>query len=135
MIDLAVSTGAAYQKSGTKKLGFGLIGAWHAVLQLSTPFVLIYFADWRLIIILLLLVIFTNGFSGLHTTLKFLIADLDKAETGWKKILSGFVTWRFGAAVMKKGQGGAAPRGVGTFRPAGAADTYPDEGLERYSQT
>lgn len=103
LIYFAVSTGASYQK-GINKYGFGLIGLWHALLQLLTPFILVYYADWRFVIFVVALSVFTNGFSGAHAMLKFLFLDIDDPKTtGWKKSLWRGMTWRFGAWLMKRG--------------------------------
>jgi hypothetical protein len=99
----AFSTGASHQK-GINKFGFVLIGLWHALLQLLTPFILVYYADWRFVIFVVVLTVFTNGFSGAHAMLKFLFLDIDDPKTtGWKKALWRLLTMRFGAWLMKRG--------------------------------
>jgi hypothetical protein len=85
----AISTGAAYHKAPSKKGGFALMGAWHAILQLATPFVLLYFGNWISVIVFFMLAIFMNGLSGTRTLVKFLFDA---------KFYSGSV----GAWVMKK---------------------------------
>lgn len=60
IIYFAVSSGAGRQNLAGK-IGFGIIGTWHAVLQLLTPFVLVFYADWRLVIVILILTILFNG--------------------------------------------------------------------------
>jgi hypothetical protein len=102
---LAYSLGASYQK-GAGKSFFLVIGFCHAVLQLLTPFVLAYYGDWRFVVFVFVLTIFTNGFSGFRALLKFLIPDVDKSKTGWKKTLWSLTTLRFAAWVMKQGKAG-----------------------------
>jgi hypothetical protein len=60
---LAVNTGAAYLNWKGKTI-FSMIGFWHAVLQLFTPFVLFYYANWRTVILVLILTVLMNGFSN-----------------------------------------------------------------------
>lgn len=60
---LAFGTGAAYLKWQGKTI-FLTIGLWHAALQLFTPFVLFYYANWRVVILVLVLTVLINGISN-----------------------------------------------------------------------
>jgi hypothetical protein len=60
IIYFAVATGGEHQdKKG--KIGFFFIGLWHAVLQLLTPFVLVLYADWRVLLAVLFVIALFNG--------------------------------------------------------------------------
>jgi hypothetical protein len=60
LIAFAVFTGAAYQKFSGKCL-FGVIGFWHAFLQILTPFILIYYSPWWFVLIVFATTVITNG--------------------------------------------------------------------------
>ncbi|MBK8149881.1 MAG: hypothetical protein IPK58_17190 [Acidobacteria bacterium] len=59
---LAAVTGAAYLPARGKLtfLGFGI---WHALLQVTTPLIVFYYADWKVFLGLYVLILLTNGAS------------------------------------------------------------------------
>ena len=60
IIAFAFKTGAAYQK-GKGKFIFAVIGIFHALFQLLTPFVILYKGNWIFVLAVLLLMLITNG--------------------------------------------------------------------------
>lgn len=85
---LGVNTGGKYQKGG-KKFNFFLLGLIHAILQLLTPFILVYFFDMKFLLVVLGLIVIFHYLKG-----GAWIMDKNKA---WLTFAVWFV---FGAVVL-----------------------------------
>ncbi|HVE58944.1 MAG TPA: hypothetical protein VNB22_19125 [Pyrinomonadaceae bacterium] len=98
---LAYGTGAAYQDQSGKNR-FLIIGLWHAVLQLFTSFILFYYAHWKVVLGIFVLVTLLNGFSKAAYRINSLFPDTGNEDKGdWRKTLRTFVNFRLVAWMMK----------------------------------
>ncbi|HEY0459558.1 MAG TPA: hypothetical protein VGC97_10505, partial [Pyrinomonadaceae bacterium] len=99
---LASETGAAYQDKAGKRR-FLIIGFWHAILQLFTPFVLFYYAHWLVVLGIFALVIALNGFSKAAFRINTLFPEtVNEVSPVWKRRLRKFFNFRMGAWLMKQ---------------------------------
>jgi hypothetical protein len=102
VLALAVNVGGFYQKGVRKYVGFGFLGVSHAILQLLTPIVLVYFGDWRLLIAVVLVTVLTNGLGPTWAVLDML-AGRTGTDGGSKGFVQTILSARFAAWVMKRG--------------------------------
>lgn len=102
IIYLAVSVGAASQSGVRKYVGFGILGLIHAVLQLGTPIVLIYYGSPYLLIPVWLLTVATNGFGLTKAAADFVLGKPDdKKDSELTRRVRRFLTFRVAASLMK----------------------------------
>lgn len=92
LVLFAISTGGAYHRSWQSWIVFGLIGFWHALLQLFTPLLIVKSKSWLVVVIVLLLSVLTNGFSGTAWLVQFLFG-----KNRFHRLLS----FRLGAKAMQ----------------------------------
>jgi hypothetical protein len=104
IIILAVSVGAAAHSGVRKYLGFGILGVIHAVLQLGTPIVLLYYGDWRLLIVVWLLTVVTNGLGLIQAAVDFVLGKPDDKDGKFIQWIRSFLTFRAAAWLMQREQ-------------------------------
>lgn len=104
---LAVKTGAAYYKgdSGyekTYRFYFLMLGTWHALLQLLTPFIVYYYTNIYLAIVITIIVLIVNGLPVTSERLKYFFTnkDDDGKKTG---LLNKIFSLRAASDLMKSG--------------------------------
>ena len=96
---LAYGFGAAYQ-TPFGKAKFVVIGVWHAILQITTPFILFYYTNWAGLLILFVMVLFFNGFSKVNHQFKRLFDNW--AGKKWKVRLDRLFGSSLGAVILKQ---------------------------------
>lgn len=100
-IVLGYSTGGSYQKPKGKFI-FLLLGTFHWLLQLLTPFFLIYFGNWIFFLVFLLgLAVLFNGLSRNKYKLGILLEDRHK-QSGWRGFLWRWANFQLASYLMKK---------------------------------
>ncbi len=105
---LAVKTGAAYYKgeSGYEKkyrAYFFLIGTWHALLQLLTPFIFYFYTNIYLAVLIALIVFIVNGLPITSERLKIFSAKKDR-EAEKKSLWFRISSFQAASNLMKKGR-------------------------------
>ena len=95
---LAYSVGAVHQDQKGKNR-FLLFGLWHAGLQVLTPFVLFYYANWVVVLLIFILVIAVNGFSKNADRVNRFFANAP--EKSWQGRLKKVMNFRLGVWLMR----------------------------------
>lgn len=96
---LAYSVGASYQNR-QGKINFFLIGIWHAVLQLATPIILFFYANWAWFAIIFVLTLGFNGFSKATYRVKKLFHD--PQENNLKRKIIDLLEFSLGSEILKQ---------------------------------
>ncbi len=97
---LGVVTGGSYQKPKGKFI-FGLLGTFHALLQLLTPFFLVFFGNWVFTLIFFGMAIIFNGLSRSKYGLGNVLEDQHK-QNGFRSKIWRLANFQLGGWIMKK---------------------------------